>query len=90
MPALRREGGVGDYRAIDSVQRNGLVCDGLRGKVFGEDGGGSGRINRGWQRLGRERVRGKRFGDERIGGERFEVAEAKEAPAKEKKAEKKK
>src|SRR5712664_2562209 len=30
MPPLRRQSRIGDHRAVDSIQRRGLVCDGLR------------------------------------------------------------
>src|SRR5712664_1644531 len=32
MPALRRQSRIGDHRAVDSIQRRGLVRDGLRRK----------------------------------------------------------
>src|SRR4030081_1499823 len=81
MPPLRRQSRIGDYRAVVSIQRRGVVRDGLwRKKVKGRR-----RQKRRQARHGNKRSREQRerFGEQGRGFQRREREQRKEAREKE-------
>src|SRR5260370_29466630 len=86
MPALRRKSRIGNHRALDSIQRRGLVRDGLwwkEGKCRRRRQSRQARRGNKRSRQQRKRIREQGIGEQGYSFQRYERQQKKEAREKE-------